>query len=103
MKKTINVRKGKDGRKAHLRVISKSYCSSKSPISGDKIDNVTLDIPLIIRLFEYMNETKISDADLHFITENLIKRSKEKGKALSMSDYKYVIGKYKNRPMKRGY
>ena len=55
-------------------------------------DIVTLDIPLLIRLFEYAREDAKTDMDLHNVAENLIKLSSESGKTLSMADYDAIIG-----------
>lgn len=60
--------------------------------SNDPIDILTMDIPLFIRLLEYSREDAQDDMDLHFVTENLLKLSKEKG-ILSMEDYQDIIGK----------
>ncbi len=57
---------------------------------NDKIDIIHMNIPLLIRLFEYFNETNISDEELHFIFERILKLSREK-EFLSMIDYNYII------------
>jgi len=49
-------------------------------------DAVTLDIPLLIRLFEYAREDAKTDMDLHNVTERLIRMSEE-GRTLTMDDY----------------
>jgi len=54
-------------------------------------DVVTLDIPLIIRLFEYAREDAKTDMDLHTLTEKLIELSVS-GKTLSMDDYDALVG-----------
>lgn len=49
-------------------------------------DTVTVDIPLLIRLFEYAREDAKTDMDLHNVTERLIGMS-EDGRTLTMADY----------------
>lgn len=58
----------------------------------DPIDTVTMDIPLFIRLLEYAREDAKTDMDLHDLTENAIKLSKEID-SLSMDNYAQLIGK----------
>ena len=55
-------------------------------------DYVTLDIPLLIRLFEYAREDVKDDLELHIIAKNMITMCKEKGQ-LSVYDYKQIIDK----------
>lgn len=57
----------------------------------DAQDKVVMDVPLMIRLFEYFNETKIEDKDLHFIVERILKLSKEI-EILGMDQYDEIIG-----------
>jgi hypothetical protein len=54
-------------------------------------DVVALDIPLLIRLFEYAREDAKTDMDLHDVAERLIAMS-ETGQALSMADYDKIVG-----------
>lgn len=54
----------------------------------DKIDVVSFDIPLLIRMLEYAREDAKTDMDLHKVVEKLIKIRK-KG-VLTMKDYKFV-------------
>ena len=56
----------------------------------DKIDTVTVDIPLLIRLFEYSKEDAKTDMDLHTITENIIKLSKTR-LVLTMENYNDIV------------
>lgn len=57
----------------------------------DKIDTVTLDIPLFIRLLEYAREDAKSDMDLHVVTENILKLSKDNA-VLGMDNYNDIVG-----------
>lgn len=57
----------------------------------DKIDNVTVDVPLLIRLLEYAKEDAKTDMDLHSITEKLIELSKTID-VLSMEQYDAIVG-----------
>lgn len=61
------------------RVIEKMYAE-------DKIDSITVDIPLLIRLLEYAKEDAKTDMDLHKVAENLTKLSK-KIPTLTMKHY----------------
>ena len=54
----------------------------------DKIDTVTLDIPLLIRVFELVREDVKTDMDLHNLVERLLS-IKDKG-TLTMADYETV-------------
>ena len=52
----------------------------------DKIDTITMDVPLFLRTLEYAREDAKDDMDLHDVTEKAIKGTKQKG-ILSMVDY----------------
>ena len=56
--------------------------------SVDRVDTVSFDIPLLIRMLEYAREDAKTDMDLHKVVEKLIKIRK-KG-TLTMKDYKFV-------------
>lgn len=60
-------------------------------------DVVKLDIPLLIRLFEYAREDAKTDMDLHNVAEKLIQLS-DHGDTLSMDDYDAIVGKQKLLP-----
>jgi len=53
-------------------------------------DVVKMDIPLLIRLFEYSREDAKTDMDLHNVTERLIKLSAE-GNVLTMAHYDQIV------------
>jgi len=57
----------------------------------DPIDSVSVNIPLVIRIFEYMHEEVRDDIELHKIVENLIFLSKQLDRPLRMSDYSSII------------
>ena len=57
-------------------------------IDVNETDTLTINVPLLIRLFEYIREDVDNDAQIHFLTENLLKL---KDKELSMSDYDSII------------
>lgn len=59
-------------------------------LAKNEPDVIKVDVPLLIRMLEYAREDAKSDMDLHFFTENLIKRSTE-GKTLSMEDYESLL------------
>ena len=53
-------------------------------------DIIKLDVPLFIRLLEYVREDAKSDMDLHELTDNIIEMSSG-GRVLSMDDYEFVL------------
>jgi hypothetical protein len=57
---------------------------------SDKVDVVTLDIPLLLRVLEYAKEDAKTDMDLHHLTDNLIKLSK-KNDVLTMKHYEDLV------------
>ena len=56
----------------------------------DPQDNVTLDIPLLIRLLELAREDIKTDAELHHVVERTL-AIKDRG-TLSMDDYEEIAG-----------
>jgi hypothetical protein len=54
----------------------------------DKIDTVTLDVPLLIRVFELVREDVKTDMDLHNLVERMLS-IKDKG-VLTMDDYETI-------------
>jgi hypothetical protein len=59
--------------------------------SEDKVDTITMDVPLFIRMLEYSREDAAEDMDLHDVTEKAIALGKERG-ILQMDDYDEIIG-----------
>jgi len=57
----------------------------------DKIDIITMDVPLFIRALEYAKEDAQEDMDLHDFAERAIAATKEQG-ILQMDDYDMLIG-----------
>jgi hypothetical protein len=68
----------------------------KQQRSSDPTDTVTVDIPLMIRLFEYAREDAKTDMDLHNVAEKLIELSKNNS-VLSMQHYDTIVSS-KNLP-----
>ena len=64
--------------------------ANKLAESTDQRDTVTLDVPLLIRVFELVREGAKTDVDVHNITERLI-AIKERG-VLTMDDYGDIAG-----------
>jgi hypothetical protein len=62
----------------------------KEFFSKDEIDNITLDVPLFIRLLEYAKEDAKTDMDLHKVAENIIELSKTNS-ILNMDLYTEII------------
>ncbi len=54
----------------------------------DKIDTVTMDVPLLIRVFELVREDVKTDMDLHNLVERLLSL-KDNG-TLTMTDYETI-------------
>lgn len=59
-------------------------------------DKVTLDIPLLIRLFEYAREEAEDDIIIHDVAERMISLSMQ-GKTLTMDDYSSIIPSKRDR------
>jgi hypothetical protein len=68
--------------------------SFESPVNEakeeDKVDTITMDVPLFIRMLEYSREDAAEDMDLHDVTEKAISLGKERG-ILQMDDYDEII------------
>jgi hypothetical protein len=58
--------------------------------SEDKVDTITMDVPLFLRMLEYSREDAEQDLDLHDITEKAILLGKERG-ILQMDDYEEIV------------
>lgn len=56
----------------------------------DKVDTITMDVPLMLRMLEYAREDAKTDLDLHDVTERLIQLSK--GGPVTMDDYEDIVG-----------
>jgi hypothetical protein len=70
---------------AHLEADARKLSNS-----GDPVDHVSVDIPLLIRLFELLREGVKSDVEVHNIVERMLS-IKEKG-VLTMDDYVTIAG-----------
>lgn len=76
-------------------------------VEEDKVDTVTMDIPLLLRMLEFAREDAHEDMDLHDVTERMIALSKEG--PLSMDDYDSIVGSVEalpapeEKPMDEGY
>lgn len=57
----------------------------------DKVDTITMDVPLFLRMLEYSREDAEQDLDLHDVTEKANVLGKERG-ILSMDDYAEIVG-----------
>jgi len=55
------------------------------------VDIVTFDIPLLIRLFEFMHETIEDDAELHEIVTNIVNVSKTVDGPMTMEHYNSIL------------
>lgn len=64
----------------------------------DKIDTISMDVPLFIRMLEYAREDAAEDVDLHDVTEKANLLCKERG-ILSMEDYDEIISSTEDKPL----
>jgi len=60
----------------------------------NKLDVISMDVPLLIRLMEYAKEDAKSDMDLHKVAERLTSLSAS-GDTLSMEDYDQIVSSIK--------
>jgi hypothetical protein len=58
--------------------------------SGDEVDTVSMDVPLLLRVLEFAREEVENDMVLHDVVERLIAMSKDG--PLSMDDYESIVG-----------
>jgi hypothetical protein len=91
----IEVKDLKNG-KVQVFAISDDFNKMASPSldeakEEDKVDTITMDVPLFIRMLEYSREDAAEDMDLHDVTEKAISLGKERG-ILQMDDYDEIIG-----------
>ena len=63
--------------------------------ASNPVDTVTMDVPLMIRMFEYAREEAKSDMDLHDVAEKLIALGTG-GSTLTMDNYEDIIGNVEN-------
>ncbi len=63
-------------------------------MNEDKPDTITMDIPLLVRVFELIREGVDNDVEIHNITERML-AIKDRG-VLTMSDYEDIAGPNKN-------
>ena len=80
---------GRDLTKDEL--FSESIVKINEATEEDKIDIVTMDVPLFIRALEYAKEDAQEDMDLHDFAERAILATKEQG-ILQMDDYDMLVG-----------
>jgi hypothetical protein len=66
--------------------------------SEDKVDTITMDVPLFIRMLEYAREDAQEDMDLHDVTEKANLLGKERG-ILQMEDYNEIVGTAEDTPI----
>lgn len=94
--------KSNNARQVAIRIADKMLGESM-PVSSidntgeDKVDTVTVDIPLLIRLLEYAREDAKTDMDLHNVSEKLIELSKEHS-PLTMEYYDAIVGEQAQLP-----
>ena len=73
----------------HSGIVNPAKPDNKVTESQDSVDTVTLDVPLLTRVLEFVREDLKSDVDLHFVLTNII-NIKNKG-VLTMQDYESII------------
>jgi len=62
---------------------------------SNPVDTVTMDVPLMIRMFEYAREEAKSDMDLHDVAEKLIALGTG-GSTLTMDNYEDIVSNVEN-------
>lgn len=77
----------------HSGIVNPKPTEIKEESSGPE-DAVTMDIPLLIRMFELMREDVKDDKTIHVITDRLL-QLRNKG-IITMDDYDFIIGKSDN-------
>lgn len=66
----------------------------------DKIDTVTIDVPLLVRLLELAREDLKTDVQIHNVVTNMVSLSKQKD-TLAMEDYAAIAKQPENAAMNR--
>lgn len=61
-----------------------------NPVNFNPEDVIKMDVPLMIRVFEYIKEDVKDDVEIHEISARLISLS-AMGRALNMDDYNQII------------
>lgn len=56
-------------------------------------DIVKMNVPLMIRVFEYINENVKDDVEIHDISERLIQICNENNRHATMDDYDFIVNK----------
>ena len=84
--------------KAPVAPASAPMDEAEEDATGDVVDTVTLDVPLMIRLLEYAREDAKDDMDLHDVAEKLISLSKNND-PLTMDHYDAIVGADENLPV----
>lgn len=67
-----------------------SPVSSEPRDTGDVVDTVTMDVPLLTRMIEMGREEIEGDEQLHRIIQNLVQASKSQD-TLTMDDYDSIV------------
>lgn len=61
-------------------------------VKTDETDKIVMDVPLFIRMLEFAREEAKTDADLHSVTEKIVKLCKKNG-MMTMKNYNSIITK----------
>ena len=80
----------KTGKKTGIALSDLTKTLMKEAKEEDKVDTITMDVPLFIRMLEYSREDAAEDMDLHDVTEKAISLGKERG-ILQMDDYEEIV------------
>jgi hypothetical protein len=68
------------------------FKTNGGPGKGNLPDVIAVDVPLMIRIFEFIREDVKDDVDLHRIAEKLVQLSAS-GNVLSMDKYEEIVGR----------
>jgi len=71
--------------------IDRKYKRAGTARKFEAADEVTLDVPLLIRVMEYSKEDAKTDMDLHVATEKMVELS-QGGNVLTMENYDEIVG-----------
>ena len=69
----------------------------ETPEVTDEVDTITMDVPLFLRALEYSREDAKNDLNLHDITQNAVRLSKEYD-TLTMDNYYEIFGDEEKSP-----
>lgn len=64
----------------------------EAPMGGEDVDVLCMDVPLAIRMFEYVTENQVTDEALHELVEHMTALGNESDDVLTMEHYDQIVG-----------